>query len=146
MKKNIDDEIQKLTIQLLELAAVTCWNDISKNLVFILSNISEVKGDDFFKQRINRNKINNSKTPKSFNEAITDLKEIYDSIYDINLYVYKAEKDRTIIDIRYFLKSKLDPDFLKTVIDNPPMHHCKISIPTYFRDKNEKFDINWEHE
>ncbi|MBZ4034487.1 hypothetical protein K6T82_06900 [Flavobacterium sp. 17A] len=143
MKKSIENEIENQTTQLLELVNLKCWNTISKNLVFILSNISEVKGDDFFTQQLNRNKINANKTPKSFKEAIADLKEIYDLIHDINLYVYKSEKDRTIIDIRYFLKSKLDPDYLKTVIDNPPMLHSKITLPHL---KEEKFDVNWEHQ
>lgn len=88
MKKNIEEQIKNLTTQLLELAAVTCWNDISKNLVFILSNISEVKGDDFFTQIINRNEIIVVKHQKSFNEAITDLKEIYDLIDDARAYRY----------------------------------------------------------
>ena len=70
---------------------------------------------------------------------MTKLKDIYDSIYDINLYVYKCEEHRTIIDIRYYPKSKLDADFFKTVINNPPMLHCKISIPPYVKKDKIKY-------
>lgn len=112
MKKNIEEEISNLTNQLLELVSLECWNDISNNLVFILSNISET-GENALVHRHNRNIANQKKTPKSLNEAVSDLAKIYDTIYDINLYVYKAEKNRTILDIRYFLKSELDAEYLK---------------------------------
>ncbi|SFD62124.1 hypothetical protein [Flavobacterium phragmitis] len=144
MKNSIEKDIQNLTTQLLELARLKCWNFISNNVVFLLSNISEIEGENFFTQRINRNKLNKSKTPKSFSEAITDFKEIYDLIYDINLHIYKAEKNQTIIDIRYFLKNNLDPDYLKTVINNPSMLHCKIALPPYRKNDDDKFDVNWE--
>ncbi|MFB9079633.1 hypothetical protein ACFFLS_07075 [Flavobacterium procerum] len=145
MKNNIEQEIQNLTNQLLELVALNCWNTISKNLVFILSNISETDtaGENVFLHRHNKNIANKKKTPQQFNDAISNLAKIYDSVYDINLYVYKAEKNRTILDIRYFLKSELDPEFLSVVADNSPMLHCKIAHPPY-RNTNSKFDVNWE--
>lgn len=144
---DIEEKLESLTGELLKLADETCWNTISKNLLFILSDISEVEGENHFIKRNHRNKLNKKKLPKNFIEAVTELKDIYDSIYDINLYIYKSEKHKTIIDIRYFLKSRLDADFLKTVIDNPPMLHCKIAIPPYVKkDNRKKFDINWELE
>ena len=56
MKDNIEKNIQNLTTQLLELVRLKCWNNISNNVVFVLSNISEIKGENFFAQRLNRNK------------------------------------------------------------------------------------------
>jgi len=144
MENNIEEEIKNLTARLLELVNLYCWNDISKNLMFIFSDISEVKGKNFFIQRSSRNKLNKKKKPKSFNEAISDLKEIYILIYDINLYVYKSEKHQTIIDIRYFLKNNLNSDFLKSELNNPPMLHCKIEHPPYLKNNKSKFDVNWE--
>lgn len=143
--KNIEQEIQNLTTQLFELVSLKCWNTISKNLVFILSNISETdtEGEKAFVHHRNRNIANKKKIPKKLNEAISDLAKIYDSVYDINLYIYKAEKNRTIIDIRYFLKSELGSDVLLVVADNPPMLHCKIAIP-FYQNENSKFDVNWE--
>ncbi|MCR4030441.1 MULTISPECIES: hypothetical protein [Flavobacterium] len=145
MENNIEEKIKNLTNQLLELVSLKCRNDVSNNLVFILSNISEtdIAGENALVDRHNRNIVNKKKTPKSFNEAVSDLSKIYDSVYDINLHVYKAEKNRTILDIRYFLKSELDTEYLKTVIDNPPMLHCKIALPPYLKE-NSKFDVNWE--
>jgi len=144
MEKNIEKEIENLTANLLEIVNLNCWNPISKNLMFILSNISEVEGENFFVQRKNRNELNKRKIPISFSEAIVNIKQIYDLIYDINLYVYKAEKDKTIIEIRYFLKSELDSEYLNTVINNPSMIHSKISLPPYRKNEKSKFDVNWE--
>ncbi|KRB56932.1 hypothetical protein [Flavobacterium sp. Root186] len=144
MENKIEEEIKNLTTQLLDLVNHYCWNDISKNLMFILSDISEVKGENFFIQRLNKNKLNKNKILKSFNEAMAAVKEIYHLTYDINLYVYKSEKHQTIIDIRYFLKSQLDADYLKKVINNPPMLHCKITQPPYLKSDKNKFDVNWE--
>ncbi|ABQ05323.1 hypothetical protein [Flavobacterium johnsoniae] len=143
IENNIKEKIENLTIRLLEIVHLHCWNNISKNLMFILSDISEVKGENFFIKRRNKNKLNKKKNPKNLNEVIEDLQEIYDLIYDINLYVYKSEKHKTIIEIQYFLKSKLDTDYLKTAANNPPMLHCKIAQPPYKNDQ-EKFDVNWE--
>lgn len=144
MENNIEKEIKNLTARLLEIVNLYCWNAVSENLMFILSDISEVKGKDFFIQRSIKNKLNKNKIPKSLKEAINELKEIYDLIYDINLYVYKAEKHQTIIDIRYFLKKNLDPDFSKTIADAPPMLHSKIEKPPYLKNNKTKFDVNWE--
>ena len=144
MEKNIEEEISNLIPKLLEMVNQSCWNNISENLMFILSNVSEVKGENFFVQRNNRNKLNRQKEPKSFDEVIASVKEIYAMIYDINLFVYKSEKFRTIIEIRYFLKSELEPDYLKTVISNPSMLHCKIAKPPYIENDKYKFDVNWE--
>jgi hypothetical protein len=143
-ENNIEEKIKNLIKRLLEMVNLYCWNDISENLMFILSDISEVNGENFFIQQKNKNKLNKNKTPKNFNQVIADLKEIYDSIYDINLYVYKAEKHRTIIDIRYFLKIKLKADYLKTIAGDTPMLHCKITHPPYFKKDKDKFDVNWE--
>ncbi|MGF2414530.1 MAG: hypothetical protein ACQUYJ_19500, partial [Ferruginibacter sp.] len=78
-------------------------------------------------------------------DIIPLLNGLYKNLYDINLYIYKAKKDFTIIDIRYYLKSSLDENYKAQVLENPPMLHCKISTPYWLTNKEEKFDINWEH-
>lgn len=144
MEKNIEKEIKNATSTLLEIVNQSCYNNISKKLMFILSNIKEVEGENSFVQLHNRRRINKLKKPKNFNEIINEVKQFYDEAYDINLFVYKSEKHKTIIEIRYFLKSDLDPDYLKKVTNNPPMLHCKVSIPPYIGTRKEKFDVNWE--
>jgi len=53
-------------------------------------------------------------------------------------------KNKTIIDIRYFLKSKLEIDYQPNVKEQEPMLHCKICVPPYLNNKEEKYDVNWE--
>lgn len=137
------EDISNAVVSLIEIVNQNCWNNISPNLIFIVSNINEVKGDDFFIQRINRNRINKGKVVKNLIDMINYLNEFSNNIYDINLYIYKSTNHQTIIDVRYFLKSDLDSDYLKTVINNPPMLHSKLTRPPYVNDK-EKFDVNWE--
>lgn len=65
-------------------------------------------------------------------------------MYDLNFYVYKAGKNETIIEIRYYPNPSLDSAFLEKVKDNEPMMHCKVPIPPYAEGKTKKFDVNWE--
>ena len=60
------------------------------------------------------------------------------------MYIYKSEKENTIIEIQYFPKSSLESDFYETIKYNEPMLHCKIGIPPYVNNKSEKCDVNWE--
>ena len=78
-------------------------------------------------------------------ELMPALQNLYEDFYDINLEVYKANKEVTIIDILYYPKSSLDPEYRQTVLHNPPMFHLKVSRPPWLGDKKKKFDINWEH-
>ena len=141
--ETLDIEIKKAIESLHSMTKDFAFNLISKDYVFILSNINDFKSENVYKRRLERKRINNKKKPISFDPAINELKSIYNDLYDINLYIYKSKKKYTIIEIQYFPKSSLDKDFLKTVIDNEPMLHCKVSMPQYRSDK--KFDINWEH-
>lgn len=143
MERKVELEIEKLTKSLLKLATERCVNKISENLLFILSNENEVKTENFIISRKERGIINSKKNPKNIAEIFKELSDVYEKIYDLNLYVFKSEKNKTIIEIRYFLKSELEAEYLKTVINNPAMLHCKIDLPPYRKNEEEKFDINW---
>lgn len=125
------------------MARNSCWNRISDNTNYI---ISEIVNDErnFFDKRITRKKANDKKKPKSLEQITAELKDIYENLYDINLYIYKSEKESTIIEIQYYPKTSLESDFCKTVNDNDPMLHMKIGIPPYVSNKMEKYDVNWE--
>ena len=121
----------------------SCVNNISENLFFILSDENEVLSENFEIRRKDRVKINLKKKPENITEILKELSNFYEKIYDLNLYVFKSEKNRTIIEIRYYLKTELETGYLKTVINNPAMLHCKIDLPPYRKNDKEKFDINW---
>ena len=144
-KETLEQDIIKATSQLLELARESCWNMVSSNCLYILTEIKDCKGKDFTELSVERKKINQRKTPKSIDQIIHDLKDLYSNLYDINLHVYHALKSRTIIEIQYYPKSSLDTDFLHKVRNSAPMRHCKISIhPSPYRFKERfVFTGNW---
>ncbi|AZB26057.1 hypothetical protein EG339_16425 [Chryseobacterium bernardetii] len=142
-KENIKENIEICLVGLQQLAKANCWNKISPNFVFIISDINEFEGENFFELRRSRNKVNKSKTRLSLNSAIEILDKEYQDLYDVNFYIFKASKKETIIEIQYYRKSNLAADYLKMVKNNKPMYHSKISRPYYARN-DSKFDINWE--
>ena len=143
-QETLQTNIKQSITNLLKLAEKSCWNKISTNLTFILSDSNEFTGTNFHLIRKSRNIINNKKSPQEFEKVIEILQKEYSDLYDINLYIFKAKKKETIIEIQYYRKSNLDKNFFETVKDNPPMFHSKISKPIYVIG-GEKFDINWEH-
>jgi hypothetical protein len=142
-KENLYNEISKAVESLLKLARGISFNSISDNCQFI---ISEIKHSDknFFEQNKIRKTENDKKTPKPLNEIIIELEKLYENLYDINLYIYKAEKNSTIIEICYFTRSSLEIEYQKISETQETMLHVKIHIPPYLIDKSKKFDINWQ--
>ncbi|MGY5353488.1 hypothetical protein [Wenyingzhuangia sp. IMCC45467] len=142
-KNNLELNLKEATSTLLEMARNSCWNNISENTSYI---ISEIKNDsrNFKIQRLERKKANRKKKPVTLKKATTELKSIYENLYDINLEVFKSRKNKTIVDIRYYPKSALESDHYEKIKNNEPMLHCKVGIPPYVSDKSKKYDVNWE--
>lgn len=139
----IEQTVKETSKTLLDLASKSCWNSISDNCFYILTNIrvdNEKNHQEQVSERIRKNK---KKTPKQVDWVSKKLHEIYSNLYDINFYIYRAEKKRTIIEIQYFLKSKLDKEQSAKVENQEPMIHCKLHLPPYQVDNSERFDINW---
>ena|SRR5690554_270424 len=136
-------DIKELSDKLIELVRNSCWNDFSNSYAYI---ISEIVNDDknFFEKRIERKKQNSKKRLLNIEQAREEIDKIYENLYDVNFYVYKATKNKTIIEIQYYPKSSLDKDYFEKVKENEPMLHCKVSIPIYLQNDKEKFDVNWE--
>ncbi len=125
------------------MANSSCWNEISDNTSYIITKI--IKDDrNIFDKRIHRQKTIVKKKPKPLNQITHDLFTLYDNLYDIILYVYRSERKRTIIEIQYYPKSSLEPDFFRTVKEKAPMLHSKLGIPPYAIDQSRKYDVNWE--
>jgi len=142
-ENNLELHLKEATSTLLKMARNTHWNTISNNTSYI---ISEIKNDsrDLRIQRLEKNKANRKKKPITLEKATAELKLIYHNLYDINLEIYKSQNNHTIVDIRYYQKSELEPDYYKAVKNNPPMLHCKIEVPPYASNKSKKYDVNWK--
>lgn len=141
---NLENEIRGASQTLLKMAKDSTWNKFSDNLKFIVKEIRE-SSDDFNKQPLDRKIENDKKTPTNLNEIMPFFHSVYEDLYDINLYIYKASAKMTIIEIQYYLKSSLPEDYRLEIINNPPMLHCKVPIPPWLSHKSKKFNINWEH-
>ena len=142
--ETLEKEIREVIPRLFETARSLTRNKICDNYKFILTEIKDTS-ENFHEQRRLNKQVNDKKVPMSLTEFIPTLKELYNNFYDINLHIYNATSNITIIDFRYYPKSSLNQDFIAKVLDNPPMLHCKVAYPPWLSDKKEKFDINWEH-
>lgn len=130
LRKNTEQAI----LNLFDVAKKCCWNKISEDCQFIISEIKNIEGN-FLEQRIQRRKINDKKTPVSLNEILYELQNIYGSVYDLNFYIYHAKKNTTIIEIRYYSKQSLNKQDFQMLKKNKPMFHSKIEIPPYQKNK-----------
>lgn len=143
-KENLHYDLEEATEKLLGIARDRSWNTISNNCLYIISEIKDSNGKNFFEQRLIRKKVNRNKKPKPLQLAISELESIYENLYDVNLHVFHSTLKQTVVEIQFYPKSSLDKDYVEKVKDNDPMLHCKVAIPPYSNDDKSKFDINWE--
>jgi hypothetical protein len=141
-KETLASDLIEASKALVELAKEICWNEISDDYLYILTEIQN-SSDNFEVQQKRRALENSKKIPGKMQSVILELEILYSNIYDINLHIYEAQSDKTIIEIRYFVKSSLDPAYEEKVIDTSPMLHCKVAHPPSLQE-GEKFDVNWE--
>lgn len=121
-----------------------CVITIYNQCEYILSEIENsnfINLEEIRRSRINSNLLKNSKT---IEEATNEISSIFSDLYDINLHIFQSSKSLIVIDVRYFLKSKLDKQYQKQVIDFEPTLHIKISMPQFQQEQKKRFDINWE--
>lgn len=145
MKKvTLEKDIKEATGHLLDIARSYSIHPISSECVYILSVIKNAVNDNFIALRKTRRSENKKKSPKTLDQIVADLYDLYEDLYDVNLYVYKSSPKLTIVEIQYYPKSSLDKDYLEKVRYDEPMLHCKINLPPYAKSSGLKFDINWE--
>ena len=142
-KESIHKEINEATQSLLKMARESSFNNISDNCTFIISEIKQ-SCKNFFEQNKIRKRDNEKKIPKSLTDIIVELETLYENFYDVNLYVYKAGKNSTIIEIQYYPRSSLDIEYPKKSAKQETMLHSKVAVPPYASENNKKFDINWQ--
>jgi hypothetical protein len=136
--------IKQSTLDLYKIIEKECWNNISTNTLYFISEIKHPVDGDIVEYRKNDLKKNQKKKPLSLNKVVEHFKEFYDDCYDINLHVFKSRKNVTIIDVKYFLKTSLDSSAYFDVKDRAPMVHAKFILPPYRANDYEKHDVNWQ--
>ncbi|MGH1516697.1 hypothetical protein [Chryseobacterium sp. JK1] len=142
-QNDLKNHIKICIANLLRLAEINCWNTISPNLFFILSDFNEFEGKNSFGRDRSRIRINKSKELLTLDSAVEFLYKELDDLYDVNLYIFRSSKKETIVEIQYYRKSNFDADYFEVVKDNLSMFHSKIEIPVYALE-GKKFDVNWK--
>jgi hypothetical protein len=143
--------IKDASQDLLRMARDHSYNRISDNLVYIISKPEQEVDQSigFFDQYKQRKKNNDAKSTLTFDAAIKHLVEKFNDIYEIDLYVYKATHEKTIIEIGLIEKNS---DYRKAATHVPLLHN-KVCIPPYALNPDipvgepqlyKKFDINWQ--
>jgi hypothetical protein len=143
-KQTLETDLKRSLANLFKLVEKFCWNKLSQNCLYIISDFNEFDSPNHNEYCKTRKAVNRKKNPQDLHYAIHELEKEYSDLYDITLYVFRAKRNLTIIEIQYFRKSNLDQDHFATIKDSPPMFHTKISSPIYARDHDIKFDVNWE--
>lgn len=136
----IRQDIRGFTPRLLEMVRDHCWNTIPDEVVYIISEIENGEGSgwqEIYERRRERDKL----VLMDFETMIINLEEIYPMIHDINLYVHRVDRRRTIVDVRYYLK---DETGYEIKLETPAMLHAKVCLPPYRGDGSKKFDVHWE--
>lgn len=138
-------EINRMVPLLLDMARGLTANHISDNCEFILSEISDLPIDAHERRKVIKQQ-NEAKRPVPLSALMPALCQLYPNLHDVNLFIYHATCDRTIIDIRYYPRTSLSKVHRQQVAANPPMLHCKVATPPWLSlaTKTRKFDINWE--
>ena len=138
-------DLEQLIPRLLEMARGLTWNRISDNCLFIISEIRDTPINAHARRKIIRQQ-NDAKQPVPLHALLSALRQLYPNLHDINLHIYHATRDRTIIDIRYYPRTSLPEAYCQQVAAHPPMLHGKVATPPWLASgaKGEKFDINWE--
>lgn len=140
-KKEFQEELERCTSLLLNMGRTLSWNKISNNCRFVVSAISI---EDSATPRIALIQAAKPEAPVSLAVAADSLYAIYNDLYDINLYIYKASGKETLIDIKYLLRSAINMDCLSSATNEQPMFGCKVILPPWYKE-GRKFNINWIH-
>lgn len=143
--ESLHKQIETAVPSLLNLARETTYSNIANNCLFILTEIKDIEGNGFVRSQLEK-KENDAKQPVTLDELMPALLKLYDNLYDINLEIYRAKKDVTIIDFRYYPKTSLDEDYREKVKSNPPMLHYKVAHPFWLTNPKDKFHIKWKHD
>jgi hypothetical protein len=133
--------------QLLKLARALTWNDISDNYLFILSEITDEPANSYQRRQLTK-RLNDVKQPLPLVALAPALHQLHGNLHDINLYIYRATTELTVVDIRYYPRSSLSLTYQAQVAHQPPMLHVKVATPPWLAlvEPPPKFDINWERQ
>ena len=72
-KTELEDKISDATLNLIDMATDICWNKISRNCEYIMSEINNSTEQNYFLSTNIRKKVNDKKSPKSLNRIVFSI-------------------------------------------------------------------------
>lgn len=120
-------------------------NDISDHCLFILSEITDEPTNAHQRRRVTK-RLNDAKQPLPLADLAPALHQLHGNLHDINLYIYWATREVTIVDVCYYFRSSLAPTYRAQVAELPPMLYMKVATPPWLAlaEPLPRFNINWE--
>lgn len=135
--------LAQATANLLKMARETTWNTISEEVRYVIRKTDLAENGNLIDSNRMRKQILDAAPVLTFEQALETLREQYPHLYLIHLYIFRALRNRTIVEIELMEKNQLEGDYRLTVEEKVPEWHCKVAIPPYQSAAKEKFDINW---
>lgn len=139
----LQSRIEEMSAALLAMARKDCWNCFAEKCVYILSTDKELQAYNAFSMRSLRKRLLDKRESVSATTAAEILAKQYSDLYDVNFYIFRAEEEQTVLEIRLDLISSFVGFTRDTTGDHIPMWHCKLGLPPY-RKAGVKFDVHWE--
>lgn len=145
--ENLEQVINEASHKLLEMLNEHVKNNVSNNFYYVINRPGKENSptSNFFERNRIRKKLLNSKEILDLKDSVNNLKSFFNEIYLIELYLFKSERNRTIIEIEIMEKDALEEKYRESIKTNPPGLHCKVALPPYVKAGSaEIFDINWQ--
>jgi hypothetical protein len=141
--ETLPEILTQTTAALLKMAREMTWNTISDQVCYVIRKTNPGENGNLIDNNRMRKRLLDAAPVLTPDQAVEVLRKQYPNLYLIELYVFKALQNRTIVEIALLEKDQLETNYRLSVAGNPPEWHCKVAIPPYRTDAGEKFDIHW---
>ena len=139
----IQARVEEMSATLLAMVRKDCWNRFAEKCVYVFSTDQEFETGITLAMLRPRKRLLDKRERVSAATAAEKLAIQFSDLYDVNFYVFRAEAQQTVIEIRLDLISSFVDYTRDTTSDHIPMWHCKLGLPPY-RKEGVKFDVHWE--
>ncbi len=138
--EELKENILKTSHDIIRIAREKCNNNFSDNIEFVIRRF-DVADLDFFALNKLRKETYEKSTKLPVDKVVQELYSDLSGLLWIDLMIYKAEKNRTIIEVLLIKRQSNE-----SVGDQElrPSFHGGISTPQYAADSNDRFDVNWQ--
>lgn len=138
----LEEDLSSATEVLLLMAQENSTRKISPSCSYIFTR-SSAPEKGFFEYLKLRKRLNDRKKALPLPKAADMLRSFFPDLFEATLYVYKAKRSSTIVEIQFQLRSALPQHQQEAFQEQEPSLSCKVTQPPYANGYS-KFDINWQ--